>query len=114
LGPAAQPLKAKLIALGIQHVRDTVRIEQNRAAGGQYDRLFIEQNHDRNEPRLLVATLSNNTVTDEMKANARLIAAAPEMLEALEWLMNPKDQLDEQDALDAASAAIAKAKGESK
>ena len=46
---------------------------------------------------------------DEMKANARLIAAAPELLEALEWAVdNPHD-----DAywISQARAAIAKAKG---
>src|SRR5438045_3499266 len=46
LGPEslAQPLKTKLIALGIQHVGDTVRIKQKCAAGGQHDRLLVEQN----------------------------------------------------------------------
>ena len=49
---------------------------------------------------------------DEMKANASLIAAAPELLEALEWAVdNPHD-----DAywISQARAAIRKAKGEIK
>lgn len=54
---------------------------------------------------------------DEWEANARLIAAAPELLEALEGLLEycggsvADEHLDE-DELKAARAAIAKARGE--
>ena len=56
---------------------------------------------------------------DEAKANARLIAAAPELLEALEWLIAnvyscacTMPTKEEREAWDKAEAAIAKAKGE--
>lgn len=55
--------------------------------------------------------------TEEAKANARLIAAAPEMLEALELIVSAQDTGIIADpagwtkAFDAASAAIAKANG---
>jgi hypothetical protein len=57
-------------------------------ADSQVPTLFIEQDHARNEPKVLVATLSNNVVTKNMEANARLIAAAPELLAALEDLLD--------------------------
>jgi hypothetical protein len=51
---------------------------------------------------------------EEDKANARLIAAAPELLEALENLMETCEYGDHNaDEYNAAVAAIAKAKGES-
>lgn len=54
----------------------------------------------------------------EQEANARLIAAAPELLEALERLMLSRDASwtgghDWEEALDEAAAALAKARGES-
>lgn len=56
---------------------------------------------------------------DEKEANARLIAAAPELLAALKWAVaklncEPFEWADEDDANahEAAIAAIAKAKGE--
>jgi hypothetical protein len=52
--------------------------------------------------------------SDEMEANARLVAAAPELLEALKWAIGQvEDDLDpdHQAAMDAARAAIAKAEG---
>ena len=59
---------------------------------------------------------------DEMKANARLIAAAPELLEALEGMLaidqeNHQRGHDDDDVckeVQTARAAIAKAKGEQK
>lgn len=50
----------------------------------------------------------------EQRANARLIAAAPELLEALEELLAATQHLDQchQATADKARAAIAKAKGE--
>jgi hypothetical protein len=51
---------------------------------------------------------------EEMWANARLIAAAPEMLEALKWAVQQiEDDLDpdHREAMDACLAAISKAEG---
>jgi hypothetical protein len=51
--------------------------------------------------------------TSEGKANARLIAAAPDLLEALELVMSNQTGLQENiDAAKKARAAIARAKGE--
>jgi hypothetical protein len=50
------------------------------------------------------------------EANARLIAAAPDLLAALEWAMDQIEDdldLDHQEAVKAAYAAIARAKGQS-
>lgn len=54
------------------------------------------------------------SIEKEMEANARLIAAAPDMLEALERLVANLDEGDfvSTTRIDEASAAIAKAKGE--
>ena len=50
--------------------------------------------------------------TDAIEANARLIAAAPELLAALEWAVETADtEQYEADWYAAARAAIAKAKG---
>jgi hypothetical protein len=51
--------------------------------------------------------------TDETKANARLIAAAPELLEALKSLLNYANlgAYQRADTVKAARAAIAKAEG---
>ena len=49
----------------------------------------------------------------ETRANAQLIAAAPELLEALQMIMNGDFYMPKESA-DAARAAIAKALGESK
>jgi methionine synthase II (cobalamin-independent) len=64
-----------------------------------------------------VATLIAETVNDERRsiqeANARLIAAAPDLLEALKRLMGGTTTLqDAQEAAQQARAAIAKATGE--
>lgn len=59
---------------------------------------------------LHIAMVSYGNVTMEKHlANARLIAAAPELLEALEYYI---DNGDDHKAIDKARAAIAKAKGE--
>lgn len=50
---------------------------------------------------------------DEREANARLIAAAPELLAALEWALDdPDSEILGEEWANAAQAAIAKAKGE--
>lgn len=49
---------------------------------------------------------------DEAHANARLIAAAPEMLEALEMVMRRGRIDDSEEAMNQVAAAITKAKGE--
>jgi hypothetical protein len=48
-------------------------------------------------------------LTDEHRANARLIAAAPELLKALVWLRNSLGPSDYDHAIALADAAIAKA-----
>lgn len=53
-----------------------------------------------------------HTRPTERDANARLIAAAPELLEALEKIATWPDGFTFIDAIELASAAIAKAKGE--
>lgn len=61
----------------------------------------------------------HNYGADVNAANARLIAAAPELLESLEWVMSEVDEHQEEcpqtvlsdEAKDMARAAIAKAKG---
>ncbi len=64
---------------------------------------------DANLPILPVATIETYALSgDSAEANARLIAAAPELLEALELAVkNPDGQW-----YDVAQAAITKAKGE--
>jgi hypothetical protein len=62
-----------------------------------------------------ICMLPEGRIERERGANARLIAAAPELLAALEWAMSQIDDdldLDHQNAVSAARAAIAKAKGE--
>ncbi len=58
--------------------------------------------------------ISYSLSDNEMKANAVLIAAAPELLEALEAMMKFAESgtYDDDDPLELASVAIAKAKGE--
>ena len=57
---------------------------------------------------------ATNPVTQELLANARLIAAAPDLLHCLKVIVGHADGLDLDAALhlDEARAAIAKAKGE--
>jgi hypothetical protein len=57
-------------------------------------------------------------MADQMHANARLIAAAPELLEALKSLVHSLDESDlihddQRQAFNASKAAIAKATGQS-
>lgn len=67
------------------------------------------------EKAVAIATHRNNEV--EYRANARLISAAPDMLESLEAIagINPTKQADPTDAIESARAiaaeAIAKATG---
>ena len=68
---------------------------------------------------LIASTMGNDNSgfyasEQEADANARLIAAAPELLEALEELITATQHLDQchQATADKARAAIAKAKGE--
>lgn len=53
-----------------------------------------------------------NYAPDERRANARLIAAAPDLLEALEELLNALPSATTHPAIKAARAAIARATGE--
>jgi hypothetical protein len=57
--------------------------------------------------RIKATRLFIGVATDNSEADARLIAAAPELLEALEYLVS----LGGGDCLEPARAAIAKAKG---
>ena len=70
--------------------------------------------HDSDSPLRRAAEFNVCTVTSyswlERKANARLIAAAPDLLEALENLENDAGQIP-QFAWDMVQEAIAKAKG---
>jgi hypothetical protein len=62
-----------------------------------------------------ICSLDTDWHPDIVAANARLIAAAPELLAALEWAVDRLDDDPDPDysaALDAARAVIAKAKGE--
>lgn len=64
--------------------------------------------------RRLVASCGPSAMSDsETEANARLIAAAPEMLEALELVVGASNEDEMQDALTASHIAIAKAEGKS-
>ena len=62
--------------------------------------------------RRVVADVISRKSTDELRANARLIAAAPELLDALEGLLNALPSATTHPAIKAARAAIVKATGE--
>ena len=67
------------------------------------------------EARCLITTSSDPKMVwgaIAREADARLIAAAPELLEALESLLAQVEQYGHKPECDAARAAIAKAKGE--
>lgn len=72
-----------------------------------------DQQYFRGRRRSQVATacLAGNIHDDERDANARLIAAAPDLLEALKEVIALSDRKHE--AWDKAKAAIAKAEGNS-
>ena len=89
---------------------------------------WVVGNLDKNDQRLVrgehfeIATCWHHcvgSIEKEMEANARLIAAAPELLEALEQVLIEYDEVDLADhepqsftsAINEARAAIAKAKG---
>lgn len=57
------------------------------------------------------ATFLGNNRLDELNANARLIAAAPDLLEALEALLDYENGIQKSIAEQMARAAIAKAGG---
>jgi hypothetical protein len=63
---------------------------------------------------LTIHDTTGNVVADAYGplANSRLIAAAPDLLAALELLLNTPNDLRLGPAIDAANAAIAKARGE--
>ena len=73
--------------------------------------------HDNGRPCVIAAREQWGSYAKTSKANGRLIAAAPELLEALEGVLpyleeDPDDEGDYNDRVRAAVAAIAKAKGE--
>lgn len=61
----------------------------------------------------VVSLSTDDEQMDYLMANAQLISAAPELLEALQMIMNGDFYMPKESA-DAARAAIAKALGESK
>ncbi len=80
---------------------------RNIRAAGKYPVVFAGRN-------MHVAQVCQQPDGAETEANIDLIAAAPELLEALQWALSQiEDDLspDHQAALDAARAAIAKATG---
>jgi hypothetical protein len=87
------------------------RIWQNRVAPNQTEiEIYDAQNY-----KLANIAHWKDEGGEESKANANLIASAPDLLSALEWALGQiEDDLcpDHQAALDGCRAAIAKAKGE--
>ena len=81
----------------------------------RYTTEIVTEWEDEDEQRPVICTLPFRHYDHENEANARLIAAAPELLEALEEIMKQTDQrsnylIDHVYLI--ARAAIAKAKGE--
>ena len=78
---------------------------------------LIDIRHENNEPGAmslnLAQVVARQSWLKEAEANARLIAAAPELLEALQMIMNGDFYMPKESA-DAALAAINKATGETK
>ena len=92
-------------------------IEWNAAQGGEGH--YITDSNDMGELSRIAAVLFHDDADGETRANARLIAAAPELLAALETAYMaligylPAHRNDVTDAaIGAASAAITKATGE--
>ena len=79
---------------------------------------FIHIRHDNNYPGAMSLNLAHITAraswSKEAEANARLIAAAPDLLEALQDALHAYDKHSEHSQWDFARAAIAKALGETK
>lgn len=79
---------------------------------------FIQSTTDINHPRYLIASVQGNGMSiTEQSANAKLIAAAPELLEALVQILGWRELRDGMEFPTErieviARAAIAKAKGE--
>lgn len=100
----------------------TFEVEQE---GALYaGRWHIDQDGDKGRPDIAVVSCTNGAGAEQNAANARLIAAAPEMLEALISLMQPALQIEATkggycifrftpEQVAAALAAIAKAEGRS-
>jgi hypothetical protein len=81
---------------------------RNIRANGKYPVVFAGRNQH-------IAKVEQQSTGTETEANIDLIAAAPELLDALEWaLAQIPDDLDpdHQEALAAAHAALAQAKGD--
>lgn len=76
---------------------------------------LIDIRHENNEPGAmslnLAQVVARQSWLKEAEANARLIAAAPELLEALQLIMNGDFYMPKESA-DVAKLAIAKATGE--
>jgi len=80
--------------------------------GSNHDEVICDLLH--NEPNCYGYDKYSGIVTiDQRQANARLIAAAPDLLEALENLENDDNSIPSH-AWDMMQSAIAKAKGETK
>lgn len=78
---------------------------------------LIDIRHENNEPGAmslnLAQVVARQSWLKEAEANARLIAAAPELLEALQLIMNGDFYMPKESA-DVAKLAINKATGETK
>ena len=85
---------------------------------------FGEGYHDKDDPHIFTGILlwESRGVSETLQANARLVAAAPEMYEALKWLMHlahgvskggyfPVTDEEWWEAKDSAIDALAKAEG---
>lgn len=77
---------------------------------------LIDIRHENNEPGAMSLNLAHvvarHSWLKEAEANARLIAAAPELLEALQFIINDCSRMIPKCAEDKARAAINKAMGE--
>lgn len=81
---------------------------------GSYSSTYVYKDGD-NMPIAVVHQKGLSSATDEiLEANARLIAAAPELLEALEWCVNylEHERGEDGNPIEKAEQAIAKARGE--